>query len=110
MLLLKESVTTTASSKKKYVSNGVDYALVFDPTFYAKAYADVKNACGTNATSLFAHFVNYGMNEGRMAISTFNVHAYKAKYADLRKAFGNDLKKYYTHYVTYGHKENREGL
>lgn len=110
ILKLKETTSTSTSTKNKYMYNGVDYSLVFDPTFYAKTYADIKKACGTNATSLFAHFTTYGMKEGRMAIATFNVHTYKAKYADLRKAFGNDLKKYYTHYVTYGYKEKRETL
>jgi len=112
VLKLKENVSNvnTSSSKKKYIHNGVDYSLVFDPSYYAKNHADVKKACGTNETSLFAHFVNYGMKEGRMAKASFNVHAYRAKYADLRKAFGSDLRKYYTHYVTYGYKENRETL
>ena len=56
-----------------------------------------------------AHFVNYGMNEGRQAKSNFNVHSYKARYEDLQKAFGNDLKKYYQHYINYGQKEGRTG-
>ena len=110
ILKLKEDTKIPSTSKNKYMSNGIDYSLVFDPSYYAKIHADVKKACGTNETSLFAHFINYGMKEGRMAKSTFNVHAYRAKYADLRKAFGSDLRKYYKHYVTYGYKENRETL
>jgi len=85
-----------------------DYSLVFNATYYANKYADLKAAFGTNATNLLNHFKTYGMKEGRQAIESFNVQVYKANNADLQKAFGEDLVKYYEHYMTYGHKENRK--
>ena len=113
--VLKLSNTTTNSnssnaSVKKYISNGIDYSLVFDPTYYANKYADLKNAFGTDANKLFDHFIKNGMKEGRQAISTFNVIAYKNRYADLQKAFGNNLPLYYQHYITNGKKEGRSAV
>lgn len=94
----------------KFIKNGVDYSLVFDPTYYSNKHPDLKRAFGNNSTSLFNHFYTYGMKEGRQAITTFNVTAYKNRYVDLQKAFKNDLPSYYKHYVQFGHKENRIGV
>lgn len=98
--------TNTISSK--YMYNGLDYSLVFNPTYYANKYSDLKKAFGSNSTSLFNHFKTYGLKEGRQASSNFNVVAYKNRYADLRKLFGNNLPDYYKHYIEYGKKENRD--
>jgi hypothetical protein len=103
-----ENKTNNTSSTKKYVSNGVDYTLVFNPTYYANKYADLKKAFGADEKKLFNHFLNYGMKEARQACATFNVTVYKNTYADLRKAFGNNLPAYYKHYVQFGHKEGRK--
>lgn len=96
--------TPVASS---FIYGGVDYAPVFDPSYYAKRYSDLRAVYGTNAAQLFEHFKAYGMREGRQAIDTFNVTVYKAKYTDLQKAFGNDLPAYYKHYCLNGKKEGR---
>lgn len=93
---------------KVYVYNGLEYSLVFNPTYYSNKYADLKKAFGTNADQLFNHFCTYGMKEGRQAISTFNVKKYKSYYNDLQKAFGSDLPLYYKHYIEYGKKEKRK--
>lgn len=108
----KAGITTTSTTTKvtssSYKYNGVDYSKVFDPTYYANKYSDLKSAYGTNATKLFEHFTVYGMSEGRQAIATFNVNVYKANNADLVKAYGESLQKYYEHYCIYGYKENRK--
>ena len=106
------SSTTTApqSSSVKFLHNGIDYSPVFDPTYYANKYADLKAAFGTDANKLFSHFINNGMKEARQAISTFNVTAYKNRYVDLQKAFGNDLPAYYRHYITNGKSEGRVAI
>lgn len=93
---------------KTYIYNKLDYSPVFDPDYYAKKYADLKKAFGTDAKKLFNHFCTYGMKEGRQAISSFNVIAYKNNYKDLRNAFGSDLPAYYRHYIQFGKKEKRK--
>lgn len=109
------NVQTTIPSQPQvntnsFIYNGLDYSLVFNPTFYANTYSDLKNAFGTNSQQLFNHFVSCGMKEGRIACATFNVNAYKNKYADLRNAFGNNLPSYYSHYIQCGFKEGRQAI
>ncbi len=90
--------------------NGVDYSLVYDYNCYIKHNPDVEKAFNGDDMATLAHFVNYGMNEGRVSSPKFNVDVYKNKYSDLRTAFGNNLKSYYLHYINYGYKENREAI
>lgn len=104
------TTTTASSASNKYVYNGVDYSLVFDPTYYASKYSDLKKAFGNNSTALFNHFKIYGMKEGRQGSANFNVIAYKNRYTDLQKAFGNNLPDYYKHYCQFGAKEERSAL
>ena len=92
------------------IYNGVDYSPVYDFNYYVKNNIDVLKAYGYDENAVLAHFVNYGMNEGRIAKNTFNVHRYKARYADLQNAYGNNLRNYYTHYIFYGIKENRKAI
>lgn len=112
----KKKTSTSSSNNSisisggKYVFNGIDYALVFNPTYYSNKYADLKSAFGTNASKLFEHFVNFGMKEKRQAIESFNVTVYKNRYTDLQKAFGDDLPSYYKHYVEFGKKEGRSAV
>ena len=68
---------------------------------------DLKNAFETNYSRALEHFVNFGINEGRIASKNFNVKAYKNNNGDLSKAFGNQWKQYYRHYIIWGQKENR---
>lgn len=102
------STSTTTPSLYKY--NNVDMSPVFDSTFYANKYPDLKAALGTNSTLLFNHFINYGMKEARQAIATFDPVRYKNHYPDLQKAFGDIWSSYYIHYCTNGIKEGRSGI
>lgn len=93
---------------------GVNYSLVYDGNFYVNNYADLKKAYALNArgdmiddTALVEHFVIWGMNEGRQAKKTFDVHSYYNEYPDLRAAFGKNWKYYYLHYIQHGYKEGR---
>lgn len=89
---------------------GLDYSLVFNASYYAGRYKDLKATYGNDSAGLFYHFIAHGMSEGRQAIDTFNVQVYQARYADLRKAFGNNLPLYYQHYIQFGVNENRKAL
>ena len=104
------ATTTPQSSSVKFLHNGIDYSPVFNPTYYANKYVDLKNAFGNDANKLFSHFVKYGMKEGRQAIGTFNVIKYKNRYNDLQKAFGNNLPDYYKHFCQFGKKEGRSAM
>lgn len=91
-----------------FTYQGIDYSLVFHPTYYANQYADLKKAFGTDATALFHHFCTHGMKEGRMGCGSFNVKKYQEYHADLRHAFGDHLPAYYKHYIQFGYKEKRK--
>lgn len=104
---VKRLLGASASTTGGYKIDGVDYSPVFDPTYYANKYADLRAAFGTNATALFNHFKEYGMKEGRQANINFEVNIYRISNADLQNAFGNDLPAYYKHYCVYGKNENR---
>lgn len=87
--------------------NGIDYSAVYNFNTYIANYSDIKAYFGNDDTAALAHFVTFGMNEGRQASDSFNVQIYKSNYADLRTAFGNNLKAYYLHYINFGKKEGR---
>ena len=103
---VKQSVPVASG----FTYGGLDYSLVFNPTFYANKHPDLKKEYELNSVKLFNHFINFGMKEGRQAIATFNVLAYKNNYSDLRKAFGNNLPTYYNHYITHGKSEGRKAV
>lgn len=89
--------------------NGVDYAAVYNYSYYLSKYSDVKNTYGYDDVEAMKHFVNYGMTEGRQGNEEFDVYIYKANYSDLEKSFGNNLNSYYIHYIQYGKAEGRMG-
>lgn len=97
--------TTPATS-----SNVADYALVFDTSYYAANNTDLGEAGIVSDAALFNHFLNYGMNEARVACATFNVVTYKANYPDLQEAFGDDWPSYYRHYIANGYAEGRTAV
>ena len=88
--------------------NGIDYSAVYSRDYYINKYNDIKRVYGNDDLAVLGHFVNYGMSEGRQAISNFNVKSYAYKYADLRRAYGNNLNMYYMHYMNYGKQEGRK--
>jgi hypothetical protein len=89
------------------VYNGFDYSAVYNSSYYLNNNPDLKTAYSNNASAALAHFVIYGMKEGRQASDSFNVTSYRDRYQDLRKAFGTNLPAYYLHYINYGKAEGR---
>lgn len=95
--------------------NGRNYASVYDGSVYRHNYEDLDKTFTrqVGAVSLFcekdllAHFVNFGMNEGRVASDRFFPSSYYNLYKDLRRAFGYNLKNYYEHYIDCGMREGR---
>ena len=92
------------------VYKGVDYKLVYDYAYYTSMNPDIKRAYGNDDQAALAHFVNYGMREGRCAKADFNVRVYRSKYGDLNRAYGDNLQKYFEHYMYFGFKEGRKAI
>ncbi len=91
------------------IYNGVDYGAVYSFNYYIENYGDIYANYRNNPEGAIEHFVNYGMNEGRQAVATFDAKSYRNRYQDLRCIFGfNDLPKYYMHYIESGKNEGRD--
>lgn len=99
------SLTSLPTSLTKNTINSL-YAL-FDEEYYASQNPDVVAVYGTSKKSLYQHFIQYGMEEGRSISPDFDVNAYRSAYSDLQNAFGDDISKYYEHYLIFGQEENR---
>lgn len=102
-----DCVNASVITRGNYIYQGVDYSAVFDEYYYLDRYSDLRAAYGSDGEAAFAHFLNYGMKEGRQASASFDVFAYRARWRDLRQAYGMDLKPYYLHYINYGERERR---
>lgn len=93
----------------------VDMGYAFNPTYYRNHQSDVAKDkyYGKNDKTLFEHFKEHGMIEGRQAITSFNLEAYKQDSlknhnGDLQKAYGtkkSDNPDYYEHWCRFGHNE-----
>jgi len=93
--------------KSPFDGKKIDMGYVFNPTYYANKYSDLKKAFGTNDKKLFEHFTKYGMNERRQAASNFNVDVYMANYHSLVTDYKKDYPAYYEHYCRFGYNEGR---
>lgn len=80
---------------------------VFDASYYADSYADLKEAFGYDADALLLHYMTFGLNEGRSASTVFNAAEYRSAYPDLDAAFGDNWNAYVDHYYTVGITEGR---
>ena len=90
------------------VADGVDYSPVYNYEYYIQNNPDVARKFNGDDVATLNHFIEYGMNEGRQASASFDVHSYYLEYPDLRQAYGSDTKAYYLHYVNYGENERRK--
>ena len=98
--------SSTNTSSKNWLSGNAK-SIVFDATYYADKYPDLKKAFGTDATKLFNHFLNYGIKEGRVASPVFDINYYINNNADLKKAFGTDKVAAMKHFASNGINEAR---
>ena len=94
------------SIAKATISSSVK-SVVFNATYYANRYPDLKAAFGTDSTKLYNHFLEYGVKEGRQASPIFNVNYYLTKNSDLKSAFGSDREQAMSHFCGYGVNEIR---
>lgn len=89
-------------------SGNIDYSAVFDAEYYYNTYQDVQQTIGFDEEGLLEHFINSGMQEGRMGKADFNVRSYMKNNLDLLSVYGiRDLSAYYYHYIQSGKAEGR---
>ncbi|SFG04196.1 Transglutaminase-like superfamily protein [Lachnospiraceae bacterium C7] len=97
-------VATVPTSSENYLDD------IFSVSYYKNKYRDLYNAYRECEGAYLDHFVNFGMNEKRIASDKFNVNVYMGNYEDLRNAFGTRYASYYEHYITNGKDEGRDPL
>lgn len=78
-----------------------------DSNFYPAMYPDIKNAYGSNYSSLFSHYMVHGIGEGRVASPSYDVGYYLSANNDVKKTYGSNNRQAFYHYVTYGIFEKR---
>ena len=89
--------------------NNIDITnYLFDATYYADKYSDLKKAYGYNESQLKEHWLNCGIKEGRSASPVFDPIYYVNKYSDLKSAFGTNYALAYNHFIGDGIKEGRQ--
>lgn len=82
-------------------------SLTFDVDYYYNAYPDLQAAFGYDYDSLYRHYLDSGLAEGRSGSAEFNCLVYRNNYPDLQASFGNDYRAYCIHYENYGKAEGR---
>jgi hypothetical protein len=103
------TIDVDVATIKALVDTTTGYDAIYNEAYYILANPDVYAAFGNDSAALLNHFLNFGMNEGRIANPEFNVLTYQANYPDLVAAFGDDLASYYMHYMNIGKAEGRIG-
>lgn len=97
------------SSKQPVDLNSPKIKVICNTGFYAWKYDDLAKAFGNDGTSLYNHYLDYGISEGRMASQTFDVAYYLNHNTDLINAFGKgNYTAAYNHFLEYGYKEGRD--
>jgi hypothetical protein len=82
--------------------------MVFDVQAYLHYNPDLATS-GWNADQLAAHWLKYGIHEGRRASYAFSVREYLEMYPDLRALWANDFPSAIQHYLGAGRIEGRGG-
>ena len=101
----------------------VEAASKFDTIYYALTYPDVLAVFGTDQQMLLNHYLEHGINEGRLpyegaeagvAVSgiadpseTFDPEYYATAYTDVAAVFGTNRQALLNHYLEYGIYEGR---
>lgn len=106
MLLL--TVNASAAVDSSLVTDEVK-TITFDAEYYLNSYSDLKAAYGNDEEAAYAHFLAFGIGEGRCAKLTFDVGYYLNSYEDLQNAFEEDYEAAYKHFIEFGAAEGRSG-
>ena len=101
-ILFATMITAAGVSAASY--NESDYSRVYDYSYYVKHNTDIPASIRSSRSKALAHFVEHGMAQGRRAIISFNVKAYKKNYPELQRLYGNNYRKYYLHWQRVGYK------
>ncbi len=109
---INESRTTlgcTVMQEPTTIYDGVDYADIYDYTYYLNRYTHLKDTYQYDDHGAIAHFVTVGMHRGYQANTRFSFNSYYLEYPDLRRALGDDRPSYYRHFMNHGQHSGLHG-
>ncbi len=86
---------------------GVQYSSVYDYSSYLSNNSDLAKLFVDDDVGALIHFIKYGMKEGRISSTGFNLNSYRSLNPDLRLLYGSNYEQYYLHYIHYGKSEGR---
>ena len=90
------------------VNPPINFSYVYDKDYYLMKNTDIlEKYADASDVDIFRHFLEYGMNEGRVASPLFDYNVYRENNKDLNQAYQDDRMLYYLHYILYGHSEGR---
>lgn len=82
---------------------------VFDPVIYLGVYDDLRAAFGLDPSAARDHWLHYGIGEGRLSSSSFDVKFYLSLHDDVSRAVGAaNYAAALDHWVRYGIGEGRQ--
>ena len=82
-------------------------ACSFDAAYYALHKPDVLAVFGNDYDALYAHYLTFGITEGRNGSADFNLYAYMDGNPDLVALYGDNYEAYLAHFDTVGKTEDR---
>jgi hypothetical protein len=81
---------------------------VFDAAAYLALYGDLQAAFGSDQTAALRHWLDYGINEGRVGAPWFDPGYYLYRHADVANAYGaGNYAGAVEHFVQFGADEGR---
>ena len=82
-------------------------ACSFDAAYYALHNPDVLAVFGNDYDALYAHYLTFGITEGRNGSADFNLYAYMDGNPDLVALYGDNYEAYLAHFDAVGKTEDR---
>ena len=102
------NTNSIVASGNKKINATQAKSVMFNATYYANTYSDLKAAFGYDANKLYNHYLTYGIKEGRTASPIFDPIFYLNNNDDLKRAFGsNNYVVAYNHWIEHGCSEGR---
>ncbi len=98
-----------SAQQQIWIRNNGIHPAVFNLQEYINLNPDLAAAFGGDPGRTMAHWLYFGIREGRQAHLTFRVNDYLEGYQDLIAAFGADYPRAIDHYIQFGASEGRVG-
>lgn len=101
--------TPTPSITETPVKSHLIDPIIYNADYYRTMNPDLEKAFGNDDNALLNHWINIGVNEGRIASPVFWSKYYVNSYDDLKTVFGTNYEDAILHFLNNGINEYRQG-